>query len=208
MAEQTELDLPTPSAHQPLRRAQARGFAGLTRNQLVTGILVLAAAIWPMWVTKQLIKPHQDQIVSARLSGIVGEYVQAQARSAAPPGEVEAEMRRFMATLDQELQRRSAKGQVVLVGEAVLTKNVPDITADIKKAVYASGIQFPRAASAQELQLLQQQQLAAAQPQGASGSATLNPMAQAMPPRSNDVASIAPSTATAAFGGGDAGVAQ
>lgn len=205
MAEQTELDLPTPSAHQPLRRAQARGFAGLTRNQLVTGVLVLAAAIWSMWVTKQLIKPHQDQIVSARLSGIVDEYVQAQARSAAPPGEVEAEMRRFMATLDQELQRRSAKGQVVLVGEAVLTKNVPDITADIKKAVYASGIQFPRAASAQELQQLQ---LAAAQPQGAQGPATLNPMAQAMPPRSNDVASIAPSTATAAFGGGDAGLAQ
>ncbi|RSY02199.1 hypothetical protein DAH81_24485, partial [Sphingomonas koreensis] len=97
--------------------------------QILGGLILLAAMIWGMWVTKTLVTPKQDHIVAARLSSIVGEYVQAQARSTSPPAQVEAEMRSFMASLDKELQRRSAGGQIVLVGEAVLTKNVPDITA-------------------------------------------------------------------------------
>jgi hypothetical protein len=213
MAEQAELDLPTPSAHHLPPKAQARGFAGLTRNQMLVGALLVAVTVWSMWVTKQLLRPHQDQIVSARLSGIVGEYVQAQARSASPPGQVEAEMRKFMATLDQELQRRSANGQVVLVGEAVLTKNVPDITAELKKAVYASGIAFPRIASAQELQQLQQQQVSATQPQAlaAMPSATLDPGVPALQPRAGalDPAGPAPSgPVVSSFGGAGGDDAQ
>src|SRR3546814_14289436 len=93
-----------------------------------------------MWVTRELVKPRQDRIVAARLSSIVGDYVQAQARSASPPAQVEAEMRKFMESLDSELAHRAKKGEVVLVGEAVLTKNVPDITDTLRDAVYASEI--------------------------------------------------------------------
>ena len=156
MAEQPELDLPAPAAPPPPRRRRA-SFAGFTRSQILMGLVVLAALVWGMWVTKELFAPRQDRIVSARLSSIVGEYVQAQARSASPPAQVEAEMRRFMASLDTELQRRSAGGQIVLVGEAVLTKNVPDITDNLRQAVYASGVARPKQASAAELQQLEQQ---------------------------------------------------
>src|SRR3546814_8028940 len=103
-----------------------------------------------MWVTRELVKPRQDRIVAARLSSIVGDYVQAQARSASPPAQVEAEMRKFMESLDSELAHRAKKGEVVLVGEAVLTKNVPDITDTLRDAVYASGIARPRQASRSE----------------------------------------------------------
>lgn len=193
MADQTELDLPAPAAAAP-RRATAppakRGFGGFTRAQLALGLGLVAALIWSMWVTKTLVAPRQEGIVKARLSTIVGEYVSAQARSALPPAQVEAEMRTFMATLDRELQRRSASGQVVLVGEAVLTRNVPDITESLRKAVFASGVRPPRQASAEELQRLQQQlgtpaapsQLAGAAP-GAVGGATVDPTAS-FPPAS------------------------
>src|SRR3546814_3172771 len=96
---------------------------------------------------------------------MVGEDVQSKARSAAPPAQVEAEMRKFMASLDDELQRRGSSGQIVLVGEAVLTKNVPDITDKLKDAVYASGVARPKQASALELQQLEQQAMLEAQPQ-------------------------------------------
>lgn len=167
MTEQPELDLPAPPAAplEPARAPRRTYFAGYSRMQILGGLILLAAAIWGMWVTKTLVTPKQDHIVSARLSSIVGEYVQAQARSASPPAQVEAEMRTFMASLDKELQRRSAGGQIVLVGEAVLTKNVPDITDSLKNAVYASGVPRPRQASAEELQQLEQQAMAAAQPQ-------------------------------------------
>lgn len=170
MAEQPELDLPAPPASPPApARTRRTFFAGFSRAQILGGLILLGAIVWGMWVTKVLVTPKQDHIVSARLSSIVGEYVQAQARSTSPPAQVEAEMRTFMASLDKELQRRSAGGQIVLVGEAVLTKNVPDITDSLKNAVYASGVARPRQASAEELERLnaqaQAQALAAASPQ-------------------------------------------
>lgn len=166
MAEQPELDLPTPPASPPAPTKPRRiFFAGFNRMQILGGLILLAAVIWGMWVTKTLVTPKQDRIVSARLSSIVGEYVQAQARSTSPPAQVEAEMRGFMASLDKELQRRSASGQIVLVGEAVLTKNVPDITDSLRQAVYASGVPRPRQASAEELERLNAQAMAAARPQ-------------------------------------------
>lgn len=142
--------LPTPSATTAtaaLPSARRATFAGLTLTQLALAALAILVAIWGMWVTRTLLTPTQQHIVKADLSKIVGNYVQAQARTDTPPERVEAEMRRFMASLDGELQRRGKAGQVVLVGEAVLSKNVTDITADVAKAVYASGVAVPRRAS-------------------------------------------------------------
>ncbi|ANI80275.1 type-F conjugative transfer system protein TrbI [Sphingobium sp. EP60837] len=162
MSEQDQLHLPhIPIAAAPtapkLQQSRQTAFAGLSCSQIAAGTLILGTAIWGMWVTKTLVTPKQDLIVSARLSAIVGDYVQAQARSATPAPQVEGEMRRFMAALDKEVQRRSDKGEIIMVGEAVLTKNVPDITDSIKKAVYASGIAYPRQASAQGMQALARQ---------------------------------------------------
>lgn len=175
MAEQTELELPPPAAPDAPRRRRPV-FAGLSPGQILAGLLVLGAMIWGMWVTRELVKPRQDRIVAARLSSIVGDYVQAQARSASPPAQVEAEMRKFMESLDSELAQRAQKGEIVLVGEAVLTKNVPDITDTLREAVYASGIARPRQASAAELQRLQDQAMAAAG-QAASPPQAMMPMA-------------------------------
>lgn len=221
MAEQPQLDLSpgSPPAPEAVATKRKTVFGGFTKVQIIVGALVLLAIIWCMWVTKALVAPKQDHIVSARLSSIVGEYVQGQARSASPPAQVESEMRRFMASLDNELQRRSANGQVVLVGEAVLTKNVPDITDSLKAAVYASGIARPKPASAEDLQRLEQlgagqlpaQPAAAAQPFGPT--ATIDPMAtaQGMPPQAMPVQTPpqqptqyeAPGATVSTFGGPD-----
>ncbi|MDF0544638.1 TrbI F-type domain-containing protein [Sphingobium sp. H39-3-25] len=220
MAEQPELDLPSgpPSAPKAVAVKRKTVFAGFTKVQIIIGGLALLAIIWCMWVTKALVAPKQDHIVSARLSSIVGEYVQGQARSASPPAQVESEMRTFMATLDSELQRRSANGQVVLVGEAVLTKNVPDITDSLKAAVYASGIARPKPASAEDLQRLEQLGAAQlpAQPAAAQSlgpAATIDPMAaaQGMPPQAMPVQAPpqqpmqygAPGASVSTFGGPD-----
>jgi hypothetical protein len=76
-------------------------------------------------------------MASVRLQQLVGEYVQAQARSAAPPEAVTQQTQAFMAALGSELKRRGEDGTTVLVGEAVLSSNVPDITDQVRKAIYA-----------------------------------------------------------------------
>ena len=136
------IEAPEPAARPARKRRTV--FAGYTAGQLLTGVAMLGLVVWGMWVTRTITAEPPQRIVKANLSGIVGDYVQAQARSTGSPQEVEAQMRQFMASLDAELQRRSAAGQVILVGEAVLSKGVPDITPDVVKAVYASGVQRPQ----------------------------------------------------------------
>jgi hypothetical protein len=220
MAEQPELDLPPvpPSAStRPAAKAR-RGFGGFSRLQIALGVLLLAVAIWGMWVTRSLTAARQDRIVSARLSSLVGDYVEAQRYSGSPPERVRAEMQAFMASLDKELQRRSANGQVVLVGEAVLTKNVPDITDSLRAAVFASGVPLPKRASAEELQRMQQlaaaqAALAASPPAPLAGSSGIDPLigAPALPPQapaglgqpSVPTPQVAPGASVSTFGGSD-----
>ena len=157
------MPVPTPGASPAIAAKRSRPvFAGYTASQLGLGLALLGLLVWGMWVTRALTStPPPQHIVKADLSRIVGDYVQAQSRSATPPEQVRAQMQQFMASLDNELQRRGAKGQVVLVGEAVLSKSVPDITPDVMKAVYASGVRRPQPATAAEMS-----RLLGAMPQG------------------------------------------
>jgi len=220
MAEQPELDLPQvpASALHAAPAVRKPGFGGFTRQQILVGVLVLTLLIWGMWVTRALTVPKQEHIVSARLSALVGDYVEAQRFSGSPPERVQAEMRAFMTSLDKELERRSASGQVVLVGEAVLTKNVPDITDSLKTAVFAAGVPIPKRASVEELQRLQalssaQAGIAVGQSQPALPQGAIDPMgaASALPPQpqvqtgvpSQQSIPIGPSASVATFGGPD-----
>lgn len=109
---------------------------------------LVAAGLWGAWVTKSVLGGHDmPAIAKVQLSGIVGEYVQAQARSATPPDQVSAETRAFMGEIQRNLEKRGAAGQLVLIGEAVVAGNVPDITADVRREVYAR-VKMPQAAAA------------------------------------------------------------
>ncbi|MGD9811210.1 MAG: TrbI F-type domain-containing protein, partial [Sphingobium sp.] len=121
----------TPSSHAasttagPLFEAEVstgrpapRARIGLIPVALV-GTLV-AAGLWGAWVTKTVLGAGDTPtIAKVQLSGIVGEYVQAHARSATPPEQVTTETRAFMGEVQKNLERRGATGQIVLVGEAV-----------------------------------------------------------------------------------------
>lgn len=108
---------------------------------------LVAAGLWGAWVTKSLAAgPDRPAIAKVQLSGIVGEYIQAQARSATPPEQVTSETRAFMGEVQRNLERRGASGQIVLVGEAVLAGNVPDITAEVRREVYTR-VKMPQAAA-------------------------------------------------------------
>lgn len=149
----------TPSSHAPSTavgplfeaegsqdRPAPRSRIGLIPVALV-GALV-AAGLWGAWVTKSVLGTGDTPtIAKVQLSGIVGEYVQAQARSATPPEQVTTETRAFMGEVQKNLERRGAAGQIVLVGEAVLAGNVPDITAEVRREVYTK-IKMPQPANA------------------------------------------------------------
>ena len=145
---------------------------------LVGGLV--AAGLWGAWVTKNLLADEAiPPITRVQLSGIVGEYVQAQARSATPPEQVTAEARAFMAEIQRNLEARGASGQIVLVGEAVLAGNVPDITASLRKEVYTK-VRMPQPAAHNPDQAVNDvmgaMRSAMATPQGMANVPTGNPL--------------------------------
>ncbi len=214
MTDQPELDLPVDhSARGPVARSRRTGFGGFSRTELIAGFLVLVAVVWAVWITKT-VTAKQDHIVSVRLANVVGDYVEMQRYSASPPEQVRAEMQRFMQALDNELQARSGKGQVVLVGEAVLSKDVEDITDSVKKAVFASGIPLPKRATSADLQRTQQAAAEAqlAVPAASAATAASTPQVEAQsgfpaPAPVGEAVSAAPAATVSTFGGpnGDSG---
>lgn len=117
---QPELDLPStltapvlPSAPKPRRD---KGAKGLPPSAFAIAAAVIVALLWGAWVTKSIMAPPEAvPMASVRLQQLVGEYVQAQARSAAPPEAVTQQTQAFMAALGGELKRRGEDGTTVLV---------------------------------------------------------------------------------------------
>lgn len=130
----------------PAARPAAPRKLGWMPVALVSGLV--AAGLWGAWVTRNVLeRTALPPMARVQLSGLVGEYVQAQARSATPPDQVTAETRAFMAEIQRNLEARGQAGQVVLVGEAVLAGDVPDITAELRRQVYAK-VRMPQPAQA------------------------------------------------------------
>lgn len=116
-----------------------RRFAGLSLREGLLLAGAVALFIWGAWVTKNVIggEDNEPQIVQLQLQGIIGEYLQAQARSSADEQTAAQQTAAFMATLDQTVAGLSQNGTVVLVHEAVIGGDVPDVTESVRAAVYA-----------------------------------------------------------------------
>jgi hypothetical protein len=161
--------LQTPAGQAAVLPAAPPRRMGWMPVALVGGLV--AAGLWGAWVTKNLLADEgAAPMARVQLSAIVGEYVQAQARSATPPEQVTAETRAFMAEIQRNLEARGASGQIVLVGEAVLAGNVPDITASLRKEVYTK-VRMPQPAALGANDVMGAMRSAMAEPAGAPQAA-------------------------------------
>ena len=130
------------------RELSAAGFrfAGFSAARLAFFILCVAALCWGMWVTRQLTKPGTGDVVSVRLSKLVGDFVSNQARSNVPEDVSAIQTAMYMKSLDAVLKERSAGGATILVAEAVVASSARDVTDDIRVATAARmATLFPQA---------------------------------------------------------------
>ena len=123
------------------RKASARSmtFAGLDRQQLILLLAAIALLAWGAWVTKTLTRPAANhQFVQLELQGIIGDYLQAQARSGNDERTAAQQTAVFMAKLDEVVAGYAADGKVVLVHQAIIGGELPDITEAVKAEAYAA----------------------------------------------------------------------
>lgn len=158
-----------PSSDGPLfdaPQASVAKPAGLGWVPLAAVGAVVSVGLWGAWVTKELLHgSDMPPIAKVQLQSMVGEYVQAQARSTTPPDQVTAETKAFMTEIQNNLVARGKRGQIVLVAEAVVSENIPDITGELKKEVFAK-VKMPAQAAVGQNDVMGAMRQAMAQPGG------------------------------------------
>jgi|OM-RGC.v1.024308842 hypothetical protein len=112
---------------------------------------IAVVLLWAVWVSVKVLTPtnFNDRFAKVQLQGLVSEYVMKQARTATPPEQITAETQKFMQAVDQSVREASAGGRIILVNEALVgSSEVPDITAQVRQAVYQK-VPEPKAAAVQ-----------------------------------------------------------
>lgn len=120
-----------------------RRFAGLSPTALVLAGSMLASSLWSAWATKEIIDLERREVVTVQLSRIMGDFVEAEARSGRPAEETQARVALYLKAVEASVQALGKDGRTVLVAEAVVSGGVPDLTdqvrADVVRRLGAAG---------------------------------------------------------------------
>ncbi|GHD00792.1 TrbI F-type domain-containing protein [Novosphingobium pokkalii] len=130
---------PTPAVEHGKRPALL-AFLASNRRQILTMGLTGACLLWGSWTTHKLLSLEQrvTTIRKVALADLVRDYVQAEARSGATPDQITAETSAYIKALNLAVARHAAQGEILLLSNAVVAGDVPDITPRVRDEVTAS----------------------------------------------------------------------
>lgn len=116
--------------------------------QALLAMSVCAGLLWAIWVTKEIFSSDRSpQVVQIELDGLIGEYLRAQAAGNLPQEEAARQTAQFMNELDIEVSNLASSGKLVLVSNAIVSGDVPNVTAQVRQAVLAK-VPLPQPAQA------------------------------------------------------------
>lgn len=116
-----------PAAH--------RRFAGYSVATLANFAGILVAGLWATWATTALVEVEARQVVTVELAGMMGAFVEAEARSGNPPEIMKARVERYLKAVEASVASFSDDGRTVLVAEAVIAGSAPDFTETVRADV-------------------------------------------------------------------------
>ena len=123
-------DMPKSRASSP-----ARLLWTVSRKQLLVTLALVAALVWTMWATREIMAFGDRKIVAVRLTGIINEFVEGEVRGNSTPEQITKRTADYMRALEAVLKVRSDEGQTVLVAEAVVSSSAEDITDAVRSEV-------------------------------------------------------------------------
>ena len=98
-------------------------------------LLIAAVILWIIWVSLRFTQPTGPQIVQVRMSEIVRDFVDAEAKGNSDPEVTRQNIARYLQATEAAVDEYSRSGHVILVAEAVLSKNTPDATLLLKDKI-------------------------------------------------------------------------
>lgn len=110
-------------------------FAGYSLITLANFGGILIAGLWASWATTALVEVKEREVVTVELSGMMGAFVEAEARSGNPPEVMKARVERYLKAVEASVASLSDDGRTVLVAEAVIAGSAPDFTETVRADV-------------------------------------------------------------------------
>lgn len=98
-------------------------------------LLFSALILWITWVSMRLSEPAEQKIVQVRMSQIMRDFVDTEAKGDADAQVTRQAIARYLKATEEAVGDLSRDGHVILVAEAVLSKNTPDATPLLKARI-------------------------------------------------------------------------
>ena len=98
----------------------------------VLASLLIGAAAWGAWATCKLRDLERREVVTVELGRLMGDFIEAEARSGRPAEETRARVEAYLKAVEASVARLGRDGRTVLVAEAVVAGNVPDMTGAVR----------------------------------------------------------------------------
>jgi hypothetical protein len=114
---------------------EPRRFAGFSPTTLVLAGSMLVSTLWGAWATHEIMALQRRQVVTVQLSRIMGDFVEAEARSGHPAEETQARVAAYLKAVEAAVTALGHDGRTVLVAEAVVSSGVPDLTDQVRADV-------------------------------------------------------------------------
>ncbi|WP_422342854.1 TrbI F-type domain-containing protein [Parasphingorhabdus sp.] len=98
-------------------------------------LVVVAAILWIIWVSISLTRNQKPEIMQVRLSEIMNEFVDAEARKDGDPEVTRETIARYLKIMEDTVADMSREGRVMIVSEAIVSPNTPDATPLLKQRI-------------------------------------------------------------------------
>jgi hypothetical protein len=102
---------------------------------LVLAISMAASTAWGVWATDKLLELERREVVTVQLARIMGDFVEAEARSGRPPEETRERVQAYLKAVDASVRKLGREGRTVMVAEAVVAGSAPDLTEVVRAEV-------------------------------------------------------------------------
>jgi hypothetical protein len=113
---------------------RARGLAP-SPTAMVLAASMIGSTLWGVWATDRLLNLEEREVVTVQLSRIMGEFIEAEARTGRPPEETRMRVELYLKAVEASVAALGREGRTVLVAEAVVSGSAPDLTESVRADV-------------------------------------------------------------------------
>ena len=122
--------------------ALPKGRFSVSLTRIALALSMVGSTLWGLWATDKLLALEKREVVTVQLSGIMGDFVEAEARAGRTPEETRQRVQAYLKAVEASVGQLSREGRTVLVAEAVVAGSTPDLTeavrADVARRMGAS----------------------------------------------------------------------